>query len=108
MAIIGENPQTKELIEEIILHPYLGYKLISINPNKNLLSQIQQENINTLILAENLELNSQLTQSLYQCLPAKINFLDFSQAYEIICGKIPISSYIFYNSNLVFRKPQRR
>lgn len=91
VAIVGENPQLSELIREILHRPYLGYKLVSLNPQKNLISQIQKEKVNTLILAENLKENSILIQNLYQLLPLKINFLDFSQAFEIICGKIPLA-----------------
>jgi len=90
-AIIGDAPQTKELTKEIISRPYLGYKLITLNENQDLLSQIQENKIDTLIIPNTLETNSGLTKKLYQCLPARINFMDWAQAYEIICNKIPVA-----------------
>ena len=92
VAIIGSNPQTEELVQVIQKNPQLGYELISFfNPEENIFKKAQEEKIDTLILAENLEPHSPLTKNLYQCLPLKLNFMDLAQAYEIICEKIPIS-----------------
>ncbi len=89
VAIIGNDSQ--RLAEEIIKRPYLGYKLINLNSEEDLLSQIKKNGIDTLIMPPDLTLDSQLIQNLYQCLPARINFIDWAQAYELICNKIPIS-----------------
>jgi len=91
VAIVGENPQAQELTEEIVARPYLGYKLVVLDINQSLLPQIQEKKIDTLIIPDNLEINSWLTKNLYQSLPARINFMDWTRAYEIICNKIPIS-----------------
>jgi len=109
VAIIGLNPQARDLAEEIVNRPYLGYKLTAFfengPPPANFLfpevkisqirddfhSQIQKERINTLIITANFEQNSGFAKSLYQYLPERINLMDLSRAYEIICGKIPIS-----------------
>ncbi len=91
-AIIGENPQSEELAKIIRENPHLGYKLIGfLNPEKDILKQARENKIDTLIIAENLESKVSLVKKLYQCLPLKINLLDLSEAYEIICEKIPIS-----------------
>ena len=90
-VIIGEGPQTQELTKEIISRPYLGYKLIDLDAGQDLLPQIQEKKIDTLIIPNTLEANSELTKNLYQSLPARINFMDWTKAYEIICNKIPIS-----------------
>jgi len=92
IGIIGENIQAQELTGYIQKNPHLGYKLTAfLDVKKDLLQQIREKNIDILIIAANLESNSQLAQSLYQCVPARINFMDLSRAYEIICEKIPIS-----------------
>jgi len=91
-AIIGQGKQTQELIKEIISRPYLGYKLITLNDKQDLLPQIQKKKIDTLIIPPNLETNAWLTENLYRSLPARINFMDWARAYEIICKKIPISA----------------
>ena len=90
VAFVGENSQTLKLAKEITSHPYLGYKLTTIDPKGDLLSQTQAEKIDTLIVADDLKSNPEMVENLYRCLPAKINFLDLSKAYEIICEKIPI------------------
>lgn len=92
VAIIGKSSQVQNFQTEISNRPYLGYKLVTLDPNQNLLYQIQREKIDTLIVAENLEENRPLTQTLYQCLPTRINFLALERAYEIICEKIPLSN----------------
>jgi len=90
-AVIGESPQTRELTKEIINRPYLGYKLISLDANRELLPQIKEKRIDTLIIPNDLASNSWLAKNLYQSLPARVNFMDWAIAYETICEKIPIS-----------------
>jgi len=91
VVIIGNGPQSRELANEIISRPYLGYKLIDIDAEQELFPQIQEKKIDTLIIPNNLETDSWLTKNLYKSLPARINFMDWARAYEIICNKIPIS-----------------
>jgi exopolysaccharide biosynthesis polyprenyl glycosylphosphotransferase len=89
IAVIEEKPHS--LAKEILNRPYLGYKLINLNVNEDLLPQIQKEKIETIVVPQNLYANTRLTKNLYQSLPARINFLDWARAYEMICEKIPIS-----------------
>lgn len=92
VAIFAKNSRGEELAKEIKNRPYLGYKLVDLNHNQDLFSQIQGKKIDTLIVAENLHSNSKILKNLYELLPARINFLNFSKAYELICQKIPIDS----------------
>ncbi|MDI6591592.1 MAG: sugar transferase, partial [Patescibacteria group bacterium] len=92
VAILGKNLESQKLSKEIVSRPYLGYKLTTIDSNQDLFSQIQSKKIDTLVVGEDLNSNPELIKDLYQCLPARINFLDLSRAYEIICEKIPISN----------------
>lgn len=100
VAIIGNNSQV--LAKEINARPYLGYKLIDLELRKDLLSQIKEKEIDTLIIPNDLILDSQLIQNLYECLPARINFIDWARAYELICAKIPIDfiSHTWFFENL--------
>jgi len=91
IVIIGQNQQAQELAKEISLRPYLGYKLIELDISRDLLPQIKENKIDTIIIPDNLETNSWLTKNLYQSLPARVNFMDWAKAYEIICNKIPVS-----------------
>jgi exopolysaccharide biosynthesis polyprenyl glycosylphosphotransferase len=89
-AIIGENQETEDLKQEIMKRPYLGYTIAEINIKKDLLYQIQENKIDTVIFPERLESNPRILKALYFSLPAQVNFLDFSSAYELITEKIPV------------------
>ena len=91
VAILGQGPQVELLKEEISKRPYLGYKLVSIDSTGDFFLQVQKKNINTLIFTEDYESDPRLLKSLYLSTPAKVTFLDFTQAYEMITEKIPIS-----------------
>jgi exopolysaccharide biosynthesis polyprenyl glycosylphosphotransferase len=92
LAILGKNQKQEFIAKEILDRPYLGYKLVAVfNDSRNLLPQLQEKKINTLILTEDVAMNFDLLQDLYRCLEARINFMDWTQFYEIICEKIPAS-----------------
>ncbi len=91
VTILGESSQIEQLSQEINQRPHLGYKLINLDSNQDLLSQIQENKIDALIIPTDLGANSWLTESLYRCLPARINFMDWAKTYEMVCNKIPVS-----------------
>jgi len=91
VVIIGEDHQVQELAKEIELRPYLGYKIVELDQKQDLLSQIQEKKIDTIIVPSDIKDNSVLVENLYQCLPARINFLDWTKTYEMICSKVPVS-----------------
>ncbi|XOB42202.1 MAG: sugar transferase [Candidatus Nealsonbacteria bacterium] len=90
-AIMGKGFEVEILKKEINERPYLGYKIVSIDLNKDLFSQIQEKNIDTVIFTEEFESNPKMLKALYFCLPARVNFLEFAKAYELIYEKIPVS-----------------
>ena len=93
VAIVGKNASSEELAKSIQKNPHFGYKLTAfLDPKKDILKQIRENKIDTIVMAENLELNSSLTKKLYQCLPLKVNLIDLPRAYEMIFEKIPVSS----------------
>jgi len=91
VAILGKDlSKIKALAKEIAARPYLGYRLTAtFNDGKDLLAKIREKKINALIVAEDFETDFDLLENLYQCLEARIIFLDWSQAYELFCEKIP-------------------
>lgn len=90
-AILGKNPQkTKLLAKEIAARPYLGYQSAAIfEKPENLLAKIQEKKIDTLIVDES-EIDFDFIEGLYQCLEARVNFMDWNHAYELFCEKIPV------------------
>lgn len=92
LAIVAkQKPQTKELKKELLKKPYLGYRLVSTNFKKDLFSQIQAKNIETVVFGQDFEAEPNLLRALYLAGPGKVNFWDFATAFEIICQKIPLS-----------------
>ncbi len=91
-AVIGKGAEVENLKTQIRERPYLGYKIVPMDLENDLFTQIQEKNINTVIFDENLESHPQILKALYFCLPAKVDFLNFSQAYELITEKIPVST----------------
>lgn len=90
-AVVGEDSQAEELKKEISSRPYLGHKIIPLEFDKDLLEQIQKKDIDTVIFTEELESDPKLLKALYVCLPAKVTFVDFATAYEMVNEKIPVS-----------------
>lgn len=110
IAILGTNKLAQEIAGEIEKRPYLGYELVSfiemnplfpkiqniggkkiINAKEGLFEALQKAKIDTIIVAEQLKPDSIAARNLYDHLPAKIDFIDATSAYETLCGKIPIN-----------------
>ena len=102
VAMVGEGPEIENLKEEINKRPYLGYKLIPINLEKDVFSQIQENNIDTVIFTEKFESEPEILKALYFYLPSRVNFLDFSKSYELVIQKVPLSmvSQVWFLENL--------
>lgn len=108
ILIIGDNREVRQMIRIVRKNPQLGYRLDKqINPREiktpfDLLEEVTQRNIKTIITAIDPHQDSKLVQSLYQCLPLKISFSDLPSFYERILGKVPISSIgeIWFLENL--------
>jgi len=91
IGFLGKHPLAQKLAKEFQQNPQLGYRVVGfLNKNRNIYTQVKNKKIETLIIAENLEKKSKLTENLYKCLPLKINFMDLAKAYETLFYKIPI------------------
>jgi exopolysaccharide biosynthesis polyprenyl glycosylphosphotransferase len=109
VLIIGKkNKETNQIKQIIKNNPQLGYRIIkqirtnNIQTPFDLLEMATKKNIRTIVTAIDPHQDSKLVQSLYQCLPLKINFSDLPSFYEKILGKVPISSIgeIWFLENL--------
>lgn len=115
LAIIGYNDRVREIMAEIKSHPQLGYavRLIVVlsqaekeqlkDYDKNigvldsfetLEEMIAKYKINTIIIDKKIEdqtsNNIELKKRLFNCLPLGIKYIDLSNFYEKISGKIPL------------------
>jgi len=109
VAIAGVNEHATELMNIMSARPYLGYKLsalihtdsVSANKtdggvlaffaDKNLVHNLREAKIDTVITADNPHLNPAIAQAFYECIPHKIQFFDLARGYELLTGRIPIS-----------------
>ena len=104
LLIIGQTKETKQMLDWLKAHPQIGYRLAQelkpadIQTPFDVLEIAHQK----IITAIDPHQDSHLAESLYQCLPLKINFSDFSNFYEKIMGKVPLSSIgeIWFLENL--------
>ncbi|NTU98400.1 sugar transferase [Candidatus Falkowbacteria bacterium] len=109
IGIIGWNEQVKELLEEIKSRSHLGYRIsfiindnesnrpdaegVEILPqNVNLTELVGQRHINTLVFVNNPHESLELRNTLFACLPLKINFINLPLFYESLAGKVPITA----------------
>jgi len=102
VAVFGEGDEIEKLKKEIKEKPYLGYKLVEIEPRENILEKIKKENVNTVIFTEEFEENPKFLSLLYDAILLGVDFLDFATAHELITEKIPVSmiSKIWFLENL--------
>ncbi len=108
VLIIGGGKETDQIKKVARENPQLGYRISEqINPRDiqtpfDLLEMVTREEIRSIITAIDPHQDSKLVQSLYQCLPLKVNFSDLPSFYEKILGKVPISSIgeIWFLENL--------
>ena len=109
LAIIGINPESLLLAEEIITKPYLGYKLrLIINPdyseiperfqiiptNKDiadLKKQFKGHKINTVVTVNNPKYSPEVAKYLFDSIDLKIQYFNLTDFYEKITGKIPVT-----------------
>jgi exopolysaccharide biosynthesis polyprenyl glycosylphosphotransferase len=109
IAFIGLNSQVIELIKELKEKPHLGFNIIFIIDDKNseqkeikgvpisndislLSSLISSQKISSVIIASDLHRSEEIRTVLFSCLPLKVNYIDLTNFYESISGRIPVDS----------------
>ena len=119
VLLIGFNALAAEIIDKILANPQLGLQLRGIIA----LSDNVPENYRNFIIADSLEQlpqiclnrktsliistvhpreNPTLLNSLFGCIPLRINFFDIATFYEKITGKVPVTTIeqIWFLENL--------
>jgi len=96
LAFIGWNEAVIHLIEDIKNQPHHGFETALVFKTKeeiiNLPEIIKEKNIRTIVLSAELAGDSQLTQTLFDCLSLNVSFYSLSDFYENINGKVPIEA----------------
>jgi FlaA1/EpsC-like NDP-sugar epimerase len=118
VLVVGMNDEAKELVEEILRKPQLGYKISAImhggfgNPkfpgveifdsSADLKKILRDKDISTVVTALNPHSNPELVKKLYESLSMRLQFFDLPSFYEKLTGKIPITTigHIWFLENL--------
>ena len=119
ILVIGMKDEARELIEEIIKKPQLGYRVTSIIHSKgrtagefpgvkmhdksvDIKQLLKAENISTIVTALDPRSDPELIRDLFESLTLKIQFFDLATFYEKLTGKIPVThiGHIWFLENL--------
>src|SRR5688500_2230471 len=99
ILIIGMNNNARELIEEFIINPQLGYRITAVvhdgpaedlqlpdvtfyDESISIKRLLLEENINTVVTAFDPRSNRRLIQQLFESLTLKVQFLKLPTFYE--------------------------
>ncbi len=118
ILVIGMKDEARELIQEIIKKPQLGYRITAIvhgggadydfpgvvmyDGTANLKNLLKLHNISTVVTSLNPHSNPELVQNLFESLSLKLQFYDLPTFYEKLTGKIPVTTigHIWFLENL--------
>lgn len=96
LAIIGNNGKINDLIADLKNNPGLGYQISLIFQDltalPQLTDQIISQNIRTVILIDDFQGSTALSQALFSLLRYKINFISYADFYEQINQKVPVEN----------------
>lgn len=119
VLVIGMKNEAKELIEEIIHKPQLGYRITAIihdgyrdqkdfpgvqmfDSSVDIKNLLKTNNISTVVTALDPHGDPELVKSLYESLSLRLQFFDLPTFYEKLTGKIPVTTigHIWFLENL--------
>lgn len=119
VLIIGMKDEARELVEEIIKKPQLGYKIAAIihdgyqeqykfgnvamyDSSINIATLLKTHNIAVVVTSLNPHTTPGLVKHLYESLALKLQFFDLPTFYEKLTGKIPVTTigHIWFLENL--------
>lgn len=119
VLVVGMKDEARELIEEIIKKPQLGYRISAVihdgyqenakfpgvkafNSSVNIKKILREEQISLVVTALDPRTEPELLKHLYESLSLKIQFMDLPLFYEKLTGKIPITTigHIWFLENL--------
>ena len=96
LAIIGNDSVSSDLLVNLAKQPHQGFNTALVFKNledtKALPALIKERNINTVIVAPEFADNPDLISLLFNCLSLNINVYNLSDFYELVYGRVPLSS----------------
>jgi exopolysaccharide biosynthesis polyprenyl glycosylphosphotransferase len=124
LGFIGYHPRLRDLIDYITRNPHLGYDIkfiltdtglpqlpagILASTDINSLPELIKDNrIEILVLNDSVGKNEDWQRNLFACLPLGVSYVNLSDFYEHLAGKIPLEiidkSWFLENLNLGGKK----
>lgn len=119
VLVVGMSDEARELVEEIIRKPQLGYAITAIihdgyrdrhnfpgvkiyDTSVDITELIQKLNISTIITALDVRNDPELVKHLFESLTLQTQYFDLTTFYEKLTGKIPVTNigHIWFLENL--------
>lgn len=96
LALLGDDPLTKQLFNNLPSQPHQGYRTASVfktlDEAKTLPTLIKERHINTIVLGPEFTNNPEITKLLFSCLTLDLDIYSLSDFYESVYGRVPIDS----------------
>ncbi|MFH1979298.1 MAG: sugar transferase [Patescibacteria group bacterium] len=88
------SQETINLVDRLKRNPQLGYEpVVMSDPTKNDFMELLQEKNTQLVVASKATMKNQdIAKKFYKAIPLGVTFIDFSDFYESLVEKIPIST----------------
>lgn len=92
----GNTDESSKFKDRLNASPSLGYEVVaeinrSSNESVSLKSLIIEQKIDLIIIVSDISQNHELLRIFYEAIPLGITILNFSEFYETIMGKVPVS-----------------
>ena len=119
ILVVGMTDEARELVEEIMKKPQLGYRIAAIihdgyrmnaefpgvqlfDSSVSLKKLLREQNITTVVTALDVHSNPEMVKHLFDSLALKIQFYDLARFYEKLTGKIPVThiGHVWFVENL--------
>jgi len=125
VLVLGMNDEARELVEEIIKKPQLGFRISAIihdgyranaefpgveifNSSIAIKKLLKKNNIETVVTVLDPQSNPELLRQLFDSLSLRLQFFDLPSFYEKLTGKIPVTNigHIWFLENLAESEKQ--
>ena len=105
MVILGVNPSSEKLANQLIKNPQLGWHFEGFTDEKNLKKIIKSKDkidFNLLLLAKKFEIDKEKENLFFDLISHKVDILNLDEAYETIFQRIPVEfiDYSWFINNL--------
>lgn len=103
VLLIGTSPDIEELKAKLATYPQIGYRIVAHHdkPGHEVTNLLKTNQVD-LVVATRDQSNGEIIQDMHGALSRGVRFMDITQFYEIVMGKIPVTliSKLWFLENL--------